>query len=356
MDDSEDATARYAQALRALHEAAGAPTSATIDRQARAQRPPSKVPASSWSDWRNGRSVPSDPQTARWLIEGFLRPRARERTPGFVAKPPQWWEDTRRAALKQRRPGGRPRTLHPQTPAEEVVRCRVGVIPQAADCLQDREIALRLAQAADTGKVVVLSQTPPGVSPVLTGMGGVGKTQLAAAYARRAWHRQEVRALVWVSATSRSQIVAGYAQAAAELALGADFKDEEEAARRFLAWAQTAPVPWLVVLDDVQDPADVRELWPCAEDGAGPGRMVVTTRRRDAVLAGAGRIRVEVGVFTPDEARHYLTAKLAAAGRTDAAERLDALAADLGYLPLALAQAAAYLIDAGLECAAYRER
>ncbi|MFD8527199.1 tetratricopeptide repeat protein, partial [Streptosporangium canum] len=358
MGEPEDATARYAAALRALHEAAGSPTSDTITRQAQAQRPPLKVPSSTWSNWRNGESVPSNSAIARWLIEDFLRPRARQHTPSFVTEQPQWWEDARRMALAQRRQGGRPPAPYPPAlPAEGAgVRCRVGVVPQAADCFQDREIALRLAQAADGGEIVVLSQAPPEVSPVLTGMGGVGKTQLAAAYARRAWQQQEVRVLVWVSAMSRPQIVATYAQAAAALGLRADAKDDEEAARGFLAWAQTAPVPWLVVLDDVQDPADARQLWPCAEAGAGPGRVVVTTRRRDAALAGPGRIRVDVDVFTPAEARHYLTAKLAAAGCADTVEQIDALAADLGHLPLALAQATAYLIDTGLDCAAYRER
>ncbi|MEU4834098.1 NB-ARC domain-containing protein, partial [Streptosporangium sp. NPDC023615] len=367
-----DVTARYAAALRALHAAAGSPTGAAISRQAKAQQPPLKVASSSWSDWRNGRGVPSDPAIATWLIEGFLRPRARQRTPAFVAAPPRWWEETRRAALAQRRQGtgrgGRPPMSHPLAatiflPAEGTrERCQVGVLPRAADCFQDRQIALRLARAAQESQVVVLSQAPPQMSPVLTGMGGVGKTQLAAAYARHLWQLQQVQVLVWVSATSRPQIVATYAQAAAALGLSADLADgeggqgDEEAARRFLTWTQSAPVPWLVVLDDVQDPADMRQLWPGAEASAGPGRVLVTTRRRDAALAGPGRIRVDVEVFTPAEARHYLSAKLAIANRIDNEAELDALAAELGYLPLALAQAAAYLIDAGLECATYRQR
>jgi tetratricopeptide (TPR) repeat protein len=348
MSRPEDTTARYAAALRALHEAAGAPDGGVLRRQAAAQVPPLKLAAASWSDWRNGRNVPANPRVARWLI-AFLVERARQRSPGFTAPPPEWWERTRVQALLERREGagrgGRP-PRRDTASAWAVRRCRVGVIPPAADCFQRREAIDRLARAAKRGGVV------------LTGMGGIGKTQLAAAYARHVWQRQDVDVLVWVPATARPQIVAGYAQAAAMLGLGDQTGDSEDAAQRFLAWTQTAPVPWLLVLDDVQDPADVRGLWPFPQESAGQARMVVTTRRRDAVLSGQGRRRLDIAVFTPAEARAYLAAKLAAHAprRAEPVEELDGLAADLGYLPLALAQAVSYLIDADLECAAYRRR
>ncbi len=65
---------------------------------------------------------------------------------------------------------------------------------------------------------------------------------------------------------------------------------------------------------------------------------------------------VPIGLFTPAEAAAYLTAKLAVYDRADSPEHVEALAEELGYLPLALAQAAAYLIDLGLDCATYRDR
>ncbi|MFI0420553.1 NB-ARC domain-containing protein [Spongiactinospora sp. 9N601] len=247
-------------------------------------------------------------------------------------------------------------------------RCRVGVIPSAASSFQSRAVADRLANQIGGGGTVVHTHTP--ASPrevstgsvvraevaVLIGMGGIGKTQLAAAYARSAWQQGHVRVLVWVAASSRDQIVAAYAQAAAELGLIDGTAGAPVAAERFLAWLPDASVPWLVVLDDVQDPGDVQGLWPPAgHDDGGMGRVVVTTRRRDAALAGRGQV-IEVDVFTPAEARAYLTGKLAAHHRIDDAEQIDRLAADLGHLPLALAQAVAYLIDAGLEVATYRAR
>ena len=97
---------------------------------------------------------------------------------------------------------------------------------------------------------------------------------------------------------------------------------------------------WLVVLDDVQRPGDLTGLWPPAAESAAAGQVLVTTRLREAALAGAGRRTVEVPVFTPQEARAYLEAKL---GDKAPEEQADALAEALGMLPLALAQAAAYI-------------
>ena len=182
-------------------------------------------------------------------------------------------------------------------------------------------------------------------------MGGVGKTQLAADYARTAWRTGEVDVLVWITASNATAAASGYTQAGIEI-LGAD---PEPAAKAFLAWleprAQQRPLRWLVVLDDVADPDDLHGLWPPASPH---GRTLVTTRRKDAALTSNGRRLIEVGLFTPAQSLAYLTTALAARDRTEPDEQLAALADDLGHLPLALSQAAAYLIDAGLSCAAYR--
>jgi hypothetical protein len=164
------------------------------------------------------------------------------------------------------------------------------------------------------------------------------------------WAAGEVDLLVWVGAGSRSAVVATFAEAAAEVC-GADPGQPDRAAGRFLAWLQAEGRRWLVVLDDLADPADLTGLWPPAVPY---GRTVVTTRRRDAALTGAGRRRIDVGVFTPEEAAAYLAAALAGHGRTEPGPGLAALAAELGHLPLALSQATAYVVDAGLPVAAYR--
>ncbi|WP_323185945.1 tetratricopeptide repeat protein [Streptomyces sp. NBC_00378] len=235
---------------------------------------------------------------------------------------------------------------------------QVGVIPSAARSFQHRAEVDRLRAAVDGGGTAVLCQ-------VLTGMGGVGKTQLVADYARAAWDEGGLDVLVWVTASGRSSVVSGYAQAGVELCR-ADPDDPEQAARTFLAWLAPKrgqrPCRWLIVLDDVTDPGDLvanpddpgnrYSLWPPASPY---GRTLVTTRCRDAALFGQDRRRIEVGLFTPAESAAYLTAALGAQGRTEPAGQLTALAAELGHLPLALAQAAAYLIDSGDTAAGYRD-
>jgi len=339
----QDMTAAYATALRSLHKAAGSPTGATIRRLARAQQPPLTVTESSWSDWVNGKNVPSRKEVARFLIF-YLRDCAKQKTPTYAAPPDTWWEEMRLRALVERRSGsvrgGRPR--QEQSPARPRVmpnRCRIGVIPREADCFQERAVGVWLLEALGTGSTTR--------AHVLTGMGGVGKTQLAAAYARAAW-ANGVQVLVWVTASSRLAIRDAYAYAAVQLNL-ADWQDTELAAEAFLIWADRTDQSWLVVLDDVQDLADLRGLWPPAPPA---GRVVVTTRRRDSAFARRGQEMVEVELFTSNEALAFLNAKLGHLAHD--AEQSRALAADLGHLPLALAQAAAFMLDRKMDCASYR--
>ncbi|WP_283844428.1 tetratricopeptide repeat protein [Streptomyces sp. RerS4] len=193
------------------------------------------------------------------------------------------------------------------------------------------------------------------VCQVLAGMGGVGKTQLAADHARHAWSNDEVDLLVWVTAATRQAVIDAYIQAAVDV-LAADPADPERAVKAFLAWLEPKPAPqaprWLIVLDDVANPGDLTGLWPPPH---ARGRTLVTTRRRDAALATHGHL-VPVGLFTPAESTAYLHEALTAHGRRESAADLAALADDLGHLPLALSQAAAYLIDTHLDAATYRAR
>ncbi|WP_177328313.1 ATP-binding protein (plasmid) [Streptomyces atratus] len=149
--------------------------------------------------------------------------------------------------------------VHQAAPRERASWPRqVGVIPTRAQSFQHRAEVEQLRAVVDGGGTAVLCQ-------VLTGTGGVGKTQLAADYARAAWGSGGVDVLVWITASTRSAVVFGYAQAGVEV-LGADPGGREQAARLFLAWLEpkpgARPCRWLVVLDDLADPAGLRGLWP----------------------------------------------------------------------------------------------
>ncbi|WP_305788200.1 BTAD domain-containing putative transcriptional regulator [Symbioplanes lichenis] len=181
---------------------------------------------------------------------------------------------------------------------------------------------------------------------ILSGDAGVGKTQLALRIAGRIEAERATDAVVWVDARSRQSIVAGYAEAL-RMVTGTAEAHAERAARAFLTWLGSGDADWLVVLDDVGDVHDLRGLWPPGTDG---GTTIVTTRRRDSNLRGPHRTVVEVGEFTEDEARDYLTHKLAQESG------VDAVIARLGRLPVMLSQVAAYMLDRGLTGGGFLER
>jgi hypothetical protein len=224
---------------------------------------------------------------------------------------------------------------------------RIGVVPLRAQCLQHR--AEEAALLGELAQPTVGDRFRP-VTQILAGLGGVGKTQLAAESAEMLFAAGQIDLLVWVSAASRAEIEACLAQAGFEVTGMAD-ADAAEGARRFLAWLAATERTWLVVLDDLCMPADLSGLWPPARRC---GQTLITTRRRDASLTGPDRHLIEVGPFSAAEATAYLSARLAE--RPELREGAEALAADLGFLPLALAQAAAYLLDRDLTCAQYRVR
>jgi MinD superfamily P-loop ATPase len=74
------------------------------------------------------------------------------------------------------------------------------------------------------------------VTHVLSGLGGVGKTQLAADLARRLIVGREVDLVVWVDAADRSTILARYAQAATNLALASRDEGPQAAERSCPGW------------------------------------------------------------------------------------------------------------------------
>jgi hypothetical protein len=221
---------------------------------------------------------------------------------------------------------------------------RAGSFPPRAAAFQDREATRSLSQALQSSDVGVSTSD----SVVLSGLGGVGKTQVALDYAQHMWNSGAAELVVWVTATSREAIISSYARLAEELT-GIDDSNPEQGAQRLLEWLTATSARWLIVLDDLQHPRDLRGLWPPLA-----GQVVITTRRRDAALRGHRRHMIDLDVLIPDEAHTYLQTALA--DQPLLLEGAADLAAAVGYLPLALAQASAYMRDRGLSCANYRQR
>src|SRR5664280_2662984 len=164
---------------------------------------------------------------------------------------------------------------------------------------------------------------------VLTGLPGVGKTQLAAAYVEA--HVEGYDLVAWVRAANP---LADLADLADQLRL-TELEDtvEQRAERTVLALAAWDS-PWLLMLDNVEDPAVLQQWCPAA----GPGRILVTTRHRE--LAPDYGQELWLPVFDLTEATTYLLDRSGHGDEQRAAA--EAVATALGRLPLALAHAGAY--------------
>jgi tetratricopeptide (TPR) repeat protein len=173
-----------------------------------------------------------------------------------------------------------------------------------------------------------------------------GKTQLAAAFAESLWQSGGVDLLVWIEATSRASVLSGYAAATAAATGRSQASSGESVAAQFLTWLGETSRPWLVVLDDLTDPANLDGLWP-----AGPAGRVLVTSADAAAVPGGLRV-VPVGAFSLREATGYLSERLS----SDPDKRHGAieLARDLDLEPVALAQASAVIANSPLSCREYR--
>ena len=225
---------------------------------------------------------------------------------------------------------------------------RSGLVPPLADGFITRpETVPGLEAALVPGDAVALI---PGQADAgrPDGPGSSGKTQLAAGLAGSLWQSRAIDLLAWVTATSRASILSGYAQAAARLGLDHG-RDADAVAARFIAWLDGATRPWLVVLDDLRDAADLDGLWP-----AGPaGRVLITAADAGAVPGEHGVLVCSVPAFSIREALNYLSGRLT----TDPDQRGGAidLAGALSCEPAALAQASAVIISTGIRCREYRD-
>ncbi|MGW0486954.1 tetratricopeptide repeat protein [Streptomyces olivaceus] len=198
----------------------------------------------------------------------------------------------------------------------------------------------------------------PVLSQVLAGDGGVGKSQLAAALARELRDQDSsLDLLVWINAAEPDQIITAYAEAAEQLRLpSSGSRDDTTVARAFLAWLSATSQRWLVVLDNITDPVAIDAWWP--DGNPRIGRVLATTRRRDALLSGQGRRLIHLDLYTPTEATAYLRRRLSDAGHPQLFDDGAAgeLCQALGQLPLALGHAAAYMINKRCDVGTYLTR
>jgi hypothetical protein len=174
----------------------------------------------------------------------------------------------------------------------------------------------------------------------LSGLGGAGKTSVALAYAHR--HLADVGVAWRLAAEDPTVLEAGFAELAAQLGArdDADARDPVASVHGTLA---AFPQPWLLIFDNAPDRAAVERFLP----PAGRGRVLLTSRNPNWPL---GQV-LDVQVLGTEVAAGFLVSRTGDRDRQAAIE----LAVELGGLPLALEQAAAYIQASGGSLADYLE-
>ncbi|ADI09086.1 ATP/GTP-binding protein [Streptomyces bingchenggensis BCW-1] len=219
------------------------------------------------------------------------------------------------------------------TPGPGPDSVRVPLVGRAPAVLRDRADLmrrLRTAVGGDSGQIHVLH-----------GMGGCGKTAVAhAVFTESA--RDGARVGLWVNASERLSLRAGMLAVAADRGaapgeLAAAHSGQRAAADLVWHHLDHSAEPWLLVIDNADDPAILEEGgWLRAS----PRGTVLVTTRYATSRAWRGAVLHPVGVLPTEDAAQVLCDLAPHAGTPAAAEQV---ALRLGCLPLALTLAGSYL-------------
>jgi len=208
---------------------------------------------------------------------------------------------------------------------------------------RDAELLKLRQRLASSPSAVVVPQA-------VSGLGGVGKTQLVQEYAYRFSADYDV--VWWIPASQPAEARAKLA-ALAPLLVGAaaggdvidpDAGDTGQLVRAVLtALRRGEPYQdWLVIFDNAENPDEIAPLTPI-----GPGHVIITTRNQDWGADKAELVGIEV--FSRAESVELLKRR----GQPMSDQDADRLAERLGDLPLALEQAAVWLSESGMSVDEY---
>jgi len=176
----------------------------------------------------------------------------------------------------------------------------------------------------------------------VTGMGGVGKTQLAVQYIYI--HKTDYKVIWWIRSKEPAAMAADYADLAASLDLPEkDSSDQRKIIKAVKRWLEHYS-GWLLIFDNVQDPREICNYLP----KVGAGHLIITSRHPH--WSGVSKL-LPVEIFDRPESIDFLCKRTGQDNRKAA----DTLADKLGDLPLALEQAGAYIETTGIMLTDYQE-
>lgn len=218
-----------------------------------------------------------------------------------------------------------------------------GNVPQRNKNFTGRDDILGILRQGLSTDVTAVLPTEGSLPTALQGMGGVGKTAVAVEYAWRYRHHYEL--VWWVPADQPALVQSSLAALGDRLGLPPATATgiPDAAAATLDALRRGEPYKhWLLIFDNADQPEDLNDIIP-----RGPGDVLLTSRnhRWKSVVE-----TVPVDVFSREESVQFLN-KRVPGGLTEA--DADALANELGDLPLALDQAGALQAETGMPVEVY---
>jgi hypothetical protein len=175
----------------------------------------------------------------------------------------------------------------------------------------------------------------------LTGLGGIGKTQIAVQYSRR--YSGEYDLVWWIRSETDASLTSDYQALSNALQLPVKMAAEQAVYVNLVNnWLENTEHPWLLVFDNVEAQENVAKHFP----KKGHGHILVTSQNPNwGEIAQDSHVRP----FTQDEIREYCEKRLKLKDMAIA----DQLGALLGGLPLAMEQASAYMSKRGTPVETY---
>ena len=190
----------------------------------------------------------------------------------------------------------------------------------------------------------------------ITGLGGVGKTQVALELAYRVRDTDPDRSIFWIPCTSYEAVE----QACMAIAQVVGIQDVKpgEVKERFKTYFSQINAKWLLIFDS----ADEMEMWTKGSKTTMPlrdflpfnnqGHIVVTTRNRELAVDLVSSDVIHVHELDEKTGVEFLAKSLRKDLRHDS-HAIIALLEQLTFLPLAMSQATAYINKKGITVSDY---
>jgi tetratricopeptide (TPR) repeat protein len=171
----------------------------------------------------------------------------------------------------------------------------------------------------------------------LYGLGGVGKTQTALAYVYS--KKEKYDGIYWINAVSEASLLSSFQEIGKRAGCLETVSDTEsvDVAKAVLLWLRQQE-SWLVIFDNLDDITIIDGFLPDSSSGR---HTLITTRNPNA--SGIPAKGLEVGLPSVDEAVEHLLNRASVIGTEREQIEAACIAKELGYLPLAIEQAAAYV-------------